>query len=277
MLYHGHLPRAEISRNSKFNTKIQLCELRNECLCWEGTLDELIIAVVEATGMREQLIKQEDADKNKNVKTAAGRRKLKDKSGRLAAIDSVVAVAKVAEEDTDPEELLFGPLQRLVDFLDMFQLEECLEDSREKMEIEDQDMNKDMPYGRDRGKVRLMTIHASKGLEFDAVVVTGLEEGSLPLNGKLTHVVSNDINYERAEQENRGNVITIEDSQDLHDEEERRLLYVGMTRARRYLYLTHRMKTIVGRKHIPNKKSEFLSDLPPEHIQFHRFYAQTPQ
>ena len=115
---------------------VMFCELRNECISWEGTLDELILAVFEATGMREQLMKQEEADRKKKVKSAAGKRKLQDKSGRIAAVENIVSIANISEEDTDPEELLFGPTRRLIDFLDMFQLEESLEDSRERIEIE---------------------------------------------------------------------------------------------------------------------------------------------
>ena len=227
----------------------------------------MILAVFDTTGMHEQLVKQEEADRKKNVKSAAAKRKLLDKSGRIAAIENIVSIAKIAEEDTAPEELLFGPLRRLIDFLDMFQLQESLNDSRDSTI---NDNLRDRRDNSDDGKVKLMTIHASKGLEFDAVLVTGLEDGCLPLNGKITHVVGNN-------EEDRGKIITIEDSQKLHDDEERRLLYVGMTRARKYLYLTHRMKNVVGRKHIPNKKSEFLADLPKDVTQLHRFYDRPEQ
>jgi superfamily I DNA/RNA helicase len=64
--------------------------------------------------------------------------------------------------------------------------------------------------------VRVMTIHASKGLEFDHVFVAGLEEGILPFTM-----------YEDKEQANESRI-----------EEERRLLYVAMTRARVGLYLS---------------------------------------
>jgi DNA helicase-2/ATP-dependent DNA helicase PcrA len=64
------------------------------------------------------------------------------------------------------------------------------------------------------GKLALMTLHCAKGLEFDAVFVTGLEEGMLPFV-RPGESFSADL------------------------EEERRLLYVGMTRARKRLFLTH--------------------------------------
>jgi DNA helicase-2/ATP-dependent DNA helicase PcrA len=88
------------------------------------------------------------------------------------------------------------------------------------------------------GQLTLMTLHNAKGLEFDTIVVTGLEEGLLP------HF--NSIDDERAV------------------EEERRLFYVGMTRARKSLYLSfanmrRRMGYVEGG--IP---SRFLYEVPAE-------------
>ncbi|MFN3830098.1 MAG: UvrD-helicase domain-containing protein [Tepidimonas ignava] len=85
--------------------------------------------------------------------------------------------------------------------------------------------------------VQLMTVHAAKGLEFDAVFITGLEEGLFPHENSLA----------------------------THDglEEERRLMYVAITRARQRLYLTWaqtRMLHGSTRYHIP---SRFLDELPP--------------
>ena len=68
-------------------------------------------------------------------------------------------------------------------------------------------------YEKDADAVTLITLHAAKGLEFDVVFITGLEEGVFP--------------HSRA----------LEDSRQM--EEERRLAYVGLTRARHRLYLTH--------------------------------------
>ncbi len=87
--------------------------------------------------------------------------------------------------------------------------------------------------------VKLMTVHASKGLEFNTVFVTGLEHGLFP--------------HERGER------LTGADA-----EEERRLMYVAVTRAREKLYLTYAsMRTIFGMRDI-RLPSEFLSDIPDE-------------
>jgi DNA helicase-2/ATP-dependent DNA helicase PcrA len=88
----------------------------------------------------------------------------------------------------------------------------------------------------EQGQLTLMTLHNAKGLEFDCVVVTGLEEGLLP------H--ANSMNSDR------------------ELEEERRLFYVGMTRARKRLYLScANMRRRMG--HIEGvKPSRFLYEVP---------------
>lgn len=92
--------------------------------------------------------------------------------------------------------------------------------------------------------VRLMTVHAAKGLEFKTVFVTGLESGLFP--------------HEKMHDER----LSPEES-----EEERRLFYVAVTRARKKLYLTYaQLRTIFGRSEI-NMPSEFLMDIPSELVE----------
>lgn len=89
--------------------------------------------------------------------------------------------------------------------------------------------------------VKLMTIHASKGLEFDYVFITGLEDGLFP--------------HQRLNEKN----INTEEG-----EEERRLFYVALTRARKKIFLTHaQMRTIFGMKQV-NTPSEFIFDIPQD-------------
>ena len=88
----------------------------------------------------------------------------------------------------------------------------------------------------DRNAVRLMTVHAAKGLEFPIVFIVGLEEGLFP--------------YESDFDESRDK------------EEERRLMYVAITRAREKLYLTYASyRTMFGSKNA-TLPSQFLSDIP---------------
>lgn len=95
---------------------------------------------------------------------------------------------------------------------------------------------------KDGGGVRLMTIHASKGLEFDYVFITGLEQDLFP------HKRSD----ERHGKDER--------------EEERRLMYVAITRAKKKLFLSYAtIRTIYGSREI-HAPSEFLSDIPDDLI-----------
>lgn len=84
--------------------------------------------------------------------------------------------------------------------------------------------------------IQLMTVHASKGLEFDAVFITGLEEGLFP--------------HENSSSERAGL------------EEERRLMYVAITRARKRLYLSHAQTRMLHGQTRFNLKSRFLDELP---------------
>src|SRR3989338_703222 len=93
-------------------------------------------------------------------------------------------------------------------------------------------------YDSQTGRVNLMTMHAAKGLEFEAVFVVGLEEGLFP------HILS----FEPA-----------------NIEEERRLCYVAMTRAKKRLYLTCASQRIIFGERASNKPSRFLAEIP-EHL-----------
>jgi len=84
--------------------------------------------------------------------------------------------------------------------------------------------------------VQLMTVHAAKGLEFDAVFITGLEEGLFPHENSLS------------------------DMDGL--EEERRLMYVAITRARKRLYLSHAQSRMLHGQTRFHMRSRFLDELP---------------
>jgi uncharacterized protein (TIGR00375 family) len=87
-------------------------------------------------------------------------------------------------------------------------------------------------------KVALLTLHASKGLEFPLVFIAGCEDGILPL--RLPWLPPAD------------------------QEEERRLLYVGMTRAQQRLILTAAARRTLGGRTVENRPCPFLDDLPPD-------------
>ncbi|MCF7865571.1 MAG: UvrD-helicase domain-containing protein [Candidatus Pacebacteria bacterium] len=103
----------------------------------------------------------------------------------------------------------------------------------------DEEKDKDKKPG-----VKLMTVHASKGLEFEYVFVTGLEQDLFP-SGRT-----------------RDEAISPESS-----EEERRLFYVALTRAKKRLFLSHaNVRTIFGNKQV-TLPSEFLADIDEDLIE----------
>ena len=89
--------------------------------------------------------------------------------------------------------------------------------------------------------VNLMTLHQAKGLEFDYVWIVGLEEGLLP------HARSIDDLFQL--------------------EEERRLFYVGITRARKKLYITHARRRFIFGRRGETMKSRFLGGETVERIE----------
>jgi DNA helicase-2/ATP-dependent DNA helicase PcrA len=90
--------------------------------------------------------------------------------------------------------------------------------------------------------IRLMTLHGAKGLEFEVVFLVGFEEGILPHSRCL-----------------------IDESE---IEEERRLCYVGITRAKDYLYISYANKRLFFGKSSLNEPSRFLADIPSELVEF---------
>lgn len=107
--------------------------------------------------------------------------------------------------------------------------------------------------------VFLMTLHAAKGLEFDTVILAGLEEGILPSGRALNSSES--------------------------IEEERRLLYVGITRAKEHLLITHSKYRYTYGKMVDQTGSRFLDEIPSymasrhdnathNHVQLNSFFAQ---
>ena len=103
-----------------------------------------------------------------------------------------------------------------------------------------------------RGKVNLMTIHASKGLEFPVVFIAGVEEGLVP--------------HQRAVEENDGNV-----------EEERRLFYVAITRAQEKLIISSCQKRRKQGILIDCEPSRFLDEIPENLVEYHNPQEALPE
>ncbi len=156
---------------------------------------------------------------------------------RLENLSELIAVAREFAEDpvagpsADPADIDAGLVQPgLRDFLERVAL------------VADSD---DIPdAGDDAGVVTLMTLHTAKGLEFPVVFLSGLEDGVFP--------------HSR----------TFEDAKEL--QEERRLAYVGLTRAQRRLYVTRAMVRSAWGAPQHNPGSRFLDELPAELVEWRR-------
>ncbi len=158
----------------------------------------------------------------------------------LALLAKTEYLQRLKEEGTDEA---FSKMENIDELINVMM---GLEQGEEKVSLESfldkVSLVSDVDLYEDKGnRVSLMTLHCAKGLEFPLVFIVGIEEGLLP-------------HYRRGEE--------IEDM-----EEERRLFYVGMTRAKQRLFLSRaeeRSTFGVGRA---NLASRFLDELPMELMQ----------
>lgn len=103
-----------------------------------------------------------------------------------------------------------------------------------------------------KGKVNLMTIHASKGLEFPVVFIAGAEDGIIP--------------HARSIEESEENI-----------EEERRLFYVAITRAQHKLFISACRRRKKMQSVVEAEPSRFLDEIPPELVEYHEPAAPVDQ
>jgi DNA helicase-2/ATP-dependent DNA helicase PcrA len=161
---------------------------------------------------------------------------------RLENLAELVAVAREFADDpqagpsADPADVDAGAVTPgLSDFLERVAL------------VADTDQIPDAPDENDGGMVTLMTLHTAKGLEFPTVFLTGLEDGVFPHSRSL------------------------DDGSEL--EEERRLAYVGLTRARERLYLSRALMRSAWGAPAHNPASRFLGEVPDELVDWRRTAA----
>ena len=162
---------------------------------------------------------------------------------RAENLAELVAVAREFAEDpqpgpsADPAEVEAGTVSvGLGDFLERVAL------------VADADQIPDTPDGDDSGVVTLMTLHTAKGLEFPVVFLTGLEDGVFPHQRSLG------------------------DQPEL--EEERRLAYVGVTRAEKRLYVSRALVRSAWGAPSHNPASRFLDELPVDLVDWRRTAAE---
>lgn len=145
--------------------------------------------------------------------------------------------ADLEAEGNDPETL--ARLENLQEFISVAK-EFCLREPQSGLDtfLAGIELLSDADTQAEGEAVHMLTLHTAKGLEFPVVFLTGLEEGIFP--------------HARA----------LADEEEL--EEERRLCYVGITRAKERLYLTHAWQRMLQGRHSYNLPSRFLEEIPEE-------------
>lgn len=162
---------------------------------------ELAQRVVDESGYRAMLVEQDNAEGD----------------ARLGNVEEFLGSIEEYENDAE----VAGEQASLLAYLERVSL------------VTATDAMKDLP------KVSLMTVHAAKGLEFDTVILTGMEDGIFP--------------YTR-----------VDGGGPEDEDDERRLAYVAITRARHHLFITHStQRTIFGQTRYL-AQSPFLLDIPEE-------------
>ncbi|MEV6650408.1 DNA helicase PcrA [Streptomyces sp. NPDC051219] len=157
---------------------------------------------------------------------------------RIENLQELAAVALEFEQERGTDAAApVGPGATLADFLEQVAL---VADSDQ---IPDEDTD-------GSGVITLMTLHTAKGLEFPVVFLTGMEDGVFPHMRSL--------------------------GQAKELEEERRLAYVGITRARERLYLTRSSMRSAWGQPAYNPPSRFLEEIPEQHLEWKRKGAQLP-
>lgn len=146
-----------------------------------------------------------------------------EKAARFKFLNIDSLINSILQWETDPDNLN----KSLFDYLNRITL-----------------LSRDDMDEQDKGKVNLMTIHASKGLEFPVVFIVGCEEGIIP--------------HARSMEDGDGSV-----------EEERRLFYVAITRARNKLFISSCLKRRKMGGIVDCVPSPFLEEIPEELVRYH--------
>ncbi|GMQ95482.1 MAG: DNA helicase PcrA [Patescibacteria group bacterium] len=180
----------------------------------------------------------------RNLLASIKKTALKEKTSRLIMfILQETGLEKILREGSDEDKERLENIRELVTLAgkyDIFPPEEGVERLLSDAALAtDQDS-----LIKEEGAVKLMTVHAAKGLEFPYVFITGLEQDLFP------HKKMGETEIEREQ-----------------EEEERRLFYVALTRAKRKLFLSYAsLRTIFGAKQI-NIPSEFITDIDENFIE----------
>jgi len=193
-------------------------------------------------------------EKIKYIEMIEENNRFENKNERVANLEQLVDLAKNLE--------IQNHISTIEEFLNCISLYTAI-DTEEKIEFKNRGLK----------EVVLMTLHSAKGLEFDVVFIVGLVEGILP----IWWVTEENDGY-KSLLYNKNKIYELDNS-DI--EEERRLCYVGITRAKKLLYLTYYLKRSLWGEEKKCLPSRFLEEILKEctkleHTQFN-FSSETQQ
>ena len=192
---------------------------------------------------KEKLNPKEESKISELKKILEEVRKEIEEKGASEVIKTIIAksgIEKYFEDGTEEGEMRLANIRELVTLAKRYNIFDSPEGISKLLEdaalMSEQDTIK-----KEENTVKLMTVHAAKGLEFKVIFIAGLEEGLFP------HARGNETESDQ--------------------EEERRLFYVALTRAKEKVYLSYTVfRTIFGERRI-NAPSKFLFDIPSELIE----------
>ena len=209
-------------RSSTRKALMQFADLIEEASGFSGELRKVVEAIVDKSGMIEAYEAERTDEARGRIENIREFYSVVDEFAQTHDTDEVFFDAPTASDVDDgsaPARVLRG--DSLADFIEWVRLRTDLD-----------------TLGEGASAVTLMTVHASKGLEFDCVFIAGMEESLFP------HISSS------------------VDQQGL--EEERRLAYVAITRARKLLYVTLAQTRQLFGSTSANPPSRFISEIPSE-------------
>ena len=164
---------------------------------------------------------------------------MKESMGLEAFVDELIRMTGLEEQyrREDTEEAM-NRIENIQEFRgSVHEFAQMAEDATLEGYLENVALVTDLDRTDDQnGYAILMTLHSAKGLEFDNVFITGMEEGIFP------------------------SARSLDDEKRL--EEERRLMYVGITRARKRLYLSRASERMMYNQYSHNPESRFLAEIP---------------
>lgn len=163
-----------------------------------------------------------------------------NKYSTLELLDKVIGITSYLDLYTSKDEADLSRLENIKELRSVATEFSNLTDFLENVALVEQEYLPDRPsMDKVKNAVHLMTFHAAKGLEFPVVFMAGMEEGLFPHSRSLL--------------------------EPLELEEERRLCYVGITRAKEKLYLSYASRRLFFGQRTANPVSRFITDLP-EHL-----------